>query len=71
MSNIDDEFHKKIYFIINKLSNISSHLKILEMQLHSDDVYIYPYHTIICDEIEFYKLKLFQYSELYYNIMNV
>ena len=71
MSNIDNEFHKKIDFIIKKLKNISSHLDILTMELNSEDVYIYPYHTIISAEIEFYKEKLFQYSELYYNVMNV
>ena len=66
MSNIDIEFHKKIYFISDKLKSITSHLKLLNLQLNAQDIYIYPYHEIIKAEIEFYEEKLNQYNELYY-----
>ena len=52
--------------ISNKLMNIISYLKLLNIQ--RDEMKNENYIKLINDEIDFYKKKLIDYSNLYVNI---
>ena len=62
------ELSKKKYYIIRKLSNISGNLQLLNHELEHEQTR--DYHELLKQEIEFYKTKLYEYSEVYFHLIN-
>lgn len=62
------ELSKKKYYIIRKLSNISGNLQLLNHELEHEQTH--DYHELLKQEIEFYKTKLYEYSEVYFHLIN-
>ena len=62
------ELSKKKYYIIRKLSNISGNLQLLNHELEHEQTH--DYHKLLKEEIEFYKTKLYEYSEVYFHLIN-
>ena len=67
MSESEKELSKTKYFLTRKMNTIAGLLEILRHELEYDETCL-SYHTIIKDEVEFFKTKLFQYSELYFHL---
>jgi len=62
------ELSKKKYYIIRKLNNISGNLELLKHELEHEQTL--EYHDLLKQEIEFYKIKLYEYSEVYFHLIN-
>ena len=62
------ELSKKKYYIIRKLNNISGNLELLRHEIEHEQTL--DYHELIKAEIEFYKIKLYEYSEVYFHLIN-
>ena len=68
MSDTEKELSKKKYYIIRKLNNMSANLEMLRHELEHEQTN--DYHKLLKEEIEFYKTKLYEYSEVYFNLIN-
>ena len=69
MSDTEEkELSKKKYYIIRKLNNMSGNLELLNHELQHEQTN--DYHKLLKEEIEFYKTKLYEYSEVYFNLIN-
>ena len=62
------ELFKKKHYIIIKLNNMSGNLELLNHELQHEQTN--DYHKLLKQEIEFYKTKLYEYSEVYFNLIN-
>ncbi len=67
MSESEKQLSKTKYFMTKKLNTIAGLLEMLRYELEYDESCL-SYHTIIKDEMEFFKTKLYQYSELYFHL---
>ena len=63
-----EQLSKKKYYIIRKLKNMAASLEMLRHELEHEETH--EYHELLKSEIEFYKTKLFEYSEVYFNLVN-
>jgi hypothetical protein len=62
------DLSKKKYYIIRKLSNISGNLQLLNHELEHEQTH--DYHELLKQEIKFYKIKLYEYSDVYFHLIN-